>query len=311
MLLTLICCTLLTLGLSAQEEVAQVAPARERGSLFKVGRATNIAPDERAENIICIAGDVTVLGEVSESVIVVGGKVRISGEVRESVIAVGDDVILEAGAVIGQDVVSIGGEVRRDPAAVIGGEIRGEEYWSRIAEGWDEFGRFGARFLAGRSWFGFIVGLIASLVIGLILAHFLPRQIENQSKAIIRAPLQVIGWGVLAAIIFIPLSILIGITIIGIPLILLLVLSYIYAAFIGLLASGLLLGKNLAVVLRLGRPGMVGSLVIGIVVIALLRLIPILGEIITIVVAFLGFGAAIVTRFGISPLSARAGEPGP
>lgn len=304
--LTVTCFILFAVSLSAQEEGAQATQVKDRGSLFKIGRAVYLAINERAENIITLGGDVTILGKVSETVIATGGEVRISGEVKESVIAVGEDVILEAGAVIGGDVVSVGGEVELDPAAVVQGEIKGEEYWSRLAEGWDEAGRFGARFLAGRSWFGFIAGLIASLVIGLISAHFLPGQMQNQSEAIGRAPLQVFGWGILAAIIFIPLCILLGITILGIPLIPFLMLAYIYAGFVGLIACSLLLGKNLAAGLRLGSPGMIGSLVIGIVVIALVRLIPVLGEIVTVIVVLLGFGAVVITRFGASPVSARA-----
>ena len=248
----------------------------------------------------------TVRGQVKESVIAIGGVIRVSGEVKENVIAVGEDVILEAGAVVGGDAVSMGGEIRRDPSAMVRGEIKGEEYWTKLTGKWDKAGRFAARFLSGRSWFGFFAWFTAALVLGWLIASLLPQPMQNQSDAIRRAPLQVLGWGVLAALLFVPLIILLAITILGLPLVPLLMLVYAYAGFIGVIACSLLLGQNLGGSLKLGNFGMLGSLAIGLLVIALVRLIPILGELVTLLVWLLGFGAVIVTRFGAQPISAAS-----
>ena len=77
-------------------------------------------------------------------------------------------------------------------------------------------------------------------------------------------------------------------------------MAYIVAGFPGLVGCSLLLGDKLAELLRFRTKTLLGSPVIGLVVLALVRLIPFIGGLVSFGIVLLGLGAVIVTRFGAS-----------
>lgn len=205
----------------------------------------------------------------------IGGDVHIAAdEQTETIVVIGGNVTVEGWAtesvvVVGgktvirgrvdEDVVVVGGGITLEPGAAIGGDI---------------------------------------VSVGGLLIHFAPSPMEELAAAITKAPGGVILWGIVAIVLFVPLVILLGLTIIGIPVIPLLFLTYIIAGFLGLIGCSLLLGDKLAELVRFRTKSLMGSLVIGLIVLALLRLIPVIGGLITFAIGLLGLGAVIVTRFG-------------
>jgi len=292
----------------AQDGVQSPSASVERGSLIKFGEGVTLAENERTDNVVVFGGDVTVLGHVRHSVVVIGGNVRVSGRVGDAVVSVGQDVALEPGAVVEGDVVSVGGDVRRDPAASVQGEVT-VVAWSGLGESWDEILGFGLLAFLGLSLWGFVGWLVVMFVIGWLLLSLLPRPMGRHTEALRTSPMHTLGWGVLAFLLFVPLIMVMVFTILGIFLIPILVLAYVYAAVIGVVTASLLLGHRLSDPLKREQISPVAALAIGLVILGLIRLIPVLGAIVTLVLWLFGFGVVLGTRFGTRAYGVRPDTP--
>ncbi|MFB6287125.1 MAG: hypothetical protein ABEK03_11195, partial [Candidatus Bipolaricaulia bacterium] len=283
---------------NAQDEGAQSPSAGvERGSLIKFGEGVALGPNERTDNIVVFGGDVAVMGDVRQNVVVIGGDVRVSGRVGDAVVSVGQDVVLEASAVVNGDVVSVGGNVRRAANAVVNGDVT-VVAWSGLGESWEEVVGFGVLAFLGLSLWGFVAWLIVMFVIGWLLLSLLPKPMERHMDAFRTSPMHTLGWGVLAFLLFVPLMVVLIFTVLGIALIPLLVLAYVYAGIVGVVVSALLLGHKLSDPLKREHISPVAALAIGLVILGLIRLIPVLGAIVTLVLWLFGFGIVLGTRFG-------------
>ena len=280
----------------------------ERGSLIKFGEGVTLAENERTDNVVVFGGDVTVRGDVRQNVVAIGGQIRVSGTVRDVVVAVGQDVILEAGAVVDGDVVSVGGDVQRDSSAVVNGDVT-VVAWSGLGESWDEILGFGLLAFLGLTIWGFVGWLIVMFVIGWLLLSLLPQPMARQTDALRTSPMHTLGWGVLAFLLFVPLMMVLVFTILGIFLIPLLVLAYVYAGIVGVVVSALLLGHKLSDPLKRERISPVSALAIGLVILGLIRLVPVLGAVVTLVLWLFGFGVIVATRFGTRAYGLRPGTP--
>ena len=84
----------------------------------------------------------------------------------------------------------------------------------------------------------------------------------------------------------------------GAILIPLLVAVYVIAAFFGFVAVSAFLEEVLTRGFRLSARQGGGLFVVAALIVSLVRMIPFLGEILTVVISLLGFGAAVLTRFG-------------
>ena len=284
-------------GYTQEGDVQTPSASVERGSLIKVGESVTLASNERTDNIVVFGGDITVMGHVRQTVVAIGGTVRVSGSVGDAVVAVGQDVVLEAGATVDGDVIAVGGDVRRDPAASVQGDVT-VVAWSGLGESWDEIIGFGLLAFLGLSIWGFLGWLVVMFVVGWLLLSLLPKPMERQTEALRTSPMHMLGWGVLAFLLFVPLIMLMVLTILGIFLIPILVLAYVYAGVIGVVVSALLLGHRLSDPLKRDSISPVAALAIGLVMLGLIRLIPVLGAIVTLILWLFGFGIILGTRFG-------------
>lgn len=269
----------------------------ERGSLIKFGESVTLGANERTDNVVVFGGDVTVTGQVRQTVVAIGGSVRVSGRVGDAVVAIGQNVVLDAGAFVGGDVVSVGGDVTRDPSAVVQGETT-VVAWSGLGESWDEILGFGFLAFLGLSIWGFLGWLVVMFVVGWLLLSLLPKPMERHTEALRATPMHMLGWGVVAFLLFVPLVMVMVFTILGIFLIPVIVLAYVYAGIIGVAVSAQLLGERLSDPLKRDHISPVAALAIGLAILGLIRLVPVLGAIVTMVLWLFGFGIVLSTRFG-------------
>lgn len=307
--------TIVLIGTGYAQDVDVQTPSAsvERGSLIKFGEGVTLGVNERTDNIVVFGGDIAVMGQVRQSVVAIGGKVQISGSVGDVVVSVGQDVVLDAGAVVGGDVVSVGGDVTRDPGATVRGEVT-VVAWSGLGESWDEILGIGLLAFLGLSIWGFLGWLIVMFVIGWLLLSLLPTPMERHMEALRTSPMHMLGWGVLAFLLFVPLVMVMVFTILGIFLIPLLVLAYVYAGIIGVVVGALLLGHRLSDPLKREQISPVAALAIGLVILGLIRLVPVLGAIVSLILWLFGFGIILATRFGTrayGPGEPPASEPSP
>lgn len=206
-----------------------------------------------------VFGDVTVREdeEITGQIVAVIGSVRIDGDVGDQVVAVLGSVYLGPKAVVHRDVVSIGGRVRRaEGAQVLGGvtEVSLADANARLRSvPW--LGEIGA--LSLLDGFGAVPRLLAStfrlllLVLLASLALVAARgSVERSAHRVVDNPLKATLVGLAAEVLMLPVltltSVILVLTIVGIPLLLLLpflVLVLIVLALVGFSGTALAIGQ--------------------------------------------------------------------
>jgi len=287
---------------------------REKGlDIVKFGESVFVAKDE------FVRGDLVVFG----------GNAMIEGRVGGNVVVIGGNIRARSGSVIKGDAVVIGGMLDEDDDIVIAGERVVINDFFPVNSLW-MFSPEGRVF----KFVFMLVGLFVQLVLAYLVLLFLRVRILKSEEHLSANYLKNFGVGVLSAIIaffgLIVLSVLLAITIIGIPLAVLLWIScagiLIFAWTVFALSLGRLVAKRLqiqsdsvflmvligAVVINLpsvialglgfGIPGLLAPLSLSFTV---------LGLFIAGFAHLAGIGALILSRFGSRPLVAGAESPPP
>ena len=199
---------------------------RTTGSRVALGRSIRIANDE----------------EVTDAVVVIGGSLRVDGRVRDGVVVVGGNLELGPQADVRGDVVLVGGQLFRDAGATRRGSVSDLTFgdWDWWSWRWFslpivDFGGFG-RWI---SLFGalFRISLLAVLMIFVLILARAP--VARIGRAAAAEPGRAFLFGLAAEILFLP-ALVIGsvgliVTIIGIPLVAILVPVAFLAIFAALI----------------------------------------------------------------------------
>lgn len=142
------------------------------------------------------------------------------------------------------------------------------------------------------------IGFFMALIVGLIFILLTPKWMESMINSLQKKPGPSAGWG--ALILFaVPPGILVAlITVVGIPLAVITMFLYLTAVYISQIIVSLFIGR---LIISKGRSMetktlMFGAFTLGIFIISLLRFIPVLGYIVSIVVILFGLGAIVVTE---------------
>ena len=317
------------------------------GSTVRVGR------DEVAHDAISIGGGIKVDGEVRGDAVAIGGEAKIDGRVTGDVVAVGGDVELGPEAEVLGDIVTVGGRVSREDGAAVLGEIS-EVDWGNFDWDWD------GNWLDGWSgeWFPrvgdrppfFRVGKMFQLVQAIVLTGLLivlaglvllvtPRGVDRVRAAAVSDPwiMLAVGFGIEVLILpaLIVASILLVVTVIGIPVAILL-----WPAALVALALALVFGYTGAAAVAgdwfrnrfRGASGVAagsfGAIALGVLTIQALALTADLlgflglpwffrfmfgfpGAVICYLAWTIGLGAACMTAFGTHRFGAAAAQPAP
>lgn len=162
--------------------------------------------DRTVDTAVIFNGSATIEGTVREDVFVLNGDTEISGTVNGDVVVFNGSVTVRSGAEIGGDLVT-----RSTPQVEDGATIRGSR--SNVLTKFD----FDMAGTAGHFawWLGYTVSV---LILGLLLLAFAPQLDEGVVEAI-RARLgSSIGWGI-ALFFLLPIaSVILLVTVVGIPL---------------------------------------------------------------------------------------------
>lgn len=227
-------------------------------------------------------GPATVDGTVTKSLVVFNGDVEISGTVRRDVVVFNGEVVLHSGA-------QVGGNLVTQNAATIeqGATVGGDE--QRIATKFD-FGDIGV--VSRFAWW--LAYSISTLILGLLLLVFAPGIDLPIARAARERTGASIGYGVLVFLLFPVVSVLLLVTVVGLPLglFLLLGLGLIYSVgyVIGAHAIGRLILKE--------SPSRFVAFLAGWGIARVVGLIPVLGGTAWAVVALFGLGVALVAARG-------------
>jgi len=258
---------------------------------------------------VAVMGDMTVNGEVMHDAVAVMGDNTINGTVHHDVVAVMGDLTLGPKARVDGNAVCVGGEVHRDPGAVVGGEVRAQPIgihgvdFERLSNLWDKTLKVGRPLAIGAhlGWLWIITGF--TVAIYALLALLFPQSIRRCGDKLVQEPGLTILAAVLSLLALPVLFILLCITLIGIPVALfLLPLAVIIAAFFGKASIYALVGRRLTG----DRWHLALATILGTVVFIGLFLVPVVGLLLSLSVALLGFGAVVLVLFAPKPKPAVA-----
>ncbi len=273
------------------------------------------------DDFIGAGGELIVNGDVSGNIIAAGGLIRVNGNVGGDVAAVGGQIFLSRDSVVEGDILLGGGEVTLDGTVngngdVSAGTLRtGDDFelkgnLSLQADNYpsDLENKVGGNVnvtqvnateeqyesaAEGFSVFSFIIGLLASLALGLILIYLFPGFVSGVAELVKDSPLKT---GLLGffALIFLPiLSIILLFTIFGWTLSVLIFLLFALGLLIATVPVKLLAGEVIYNKILKKDAGKMVYYLVGAVIFAIVYEIPFVGEPIRFIALILGLGAII------------------
>lgn len=270
------------------------------------------AQAELARSRVSTGGPVTVeKGSRVDDAVAYGGPVIVEEDavVQGDAVAFGGDVVLKKNAVVEGDAVSFGGQVVREEGSKVEGET--------VSMGGGGFGSTVARNVvkskrashhnddssASESSEGFGKGLAAFLMqfallfgLGFALMIFAPQRVKALDATVREQPVVNGVAGFLALLAVIPIALLMAVTLIGIPVAILFCTAVVAVLPMGITVVANAIGSRLPT----GKLRKTQALVLamGTLVSLLVFNIPVLGVLAALVVASIGFGAIVRTRFG-------------
>lgn len=144
-------------------------------------------------------------------------------------------------------------------------------------------------------WVQKLIFVSAWFILAFITAKLLFPYICNIVNNIGRKPLASILYGISGSVILVFFSAIMTLTIIGIPLSFLLIISYLIASFMGRVSLGVLLGGLVTGSTRKGRPVSPYWIIPGGALMAGSRMIPVIGWIIWLFLGIWGFGGILLS----------------
>jgi len=279
-------------ALAAGPALAQDGSPATHDQIVLTGRL-DVTADETVDTAVILDGPAQVDGTVRESLVVLNGDVEVSGTVEEDVVVLNGDVVIRSGAEIGGDLVT-----QSTPTVEGGATIRGDRS-SAITRFDFDFG-----FASRIAWW--VVYSVSVLILGLLLLAFAPRLFPAVRDAAATRLGSSIGWG-FGLFFLLPIgSVLLLVTVVGIPLgaFTLLALAFIYT--LGYVVAIMGLGSRLFSSTQSRYVAFLG----GWVVLRLLALIPFVGGWLWFLGSVWGLGLlAVAIRRGHT--EEPAGPPGP
>jgi hypothetical protein len=259
--------------------------------------------DLQGSDMVRIGGDVTVEeGRVVKTAVAIMGSVTVlsGGRVMETAVAIGGDVHLKANARVEGDAVSIGGEILIEEGAGVGGNEVAIMSWAKHLMPDSLFDILFGSYLA--SLMLHILMVLPIAVLGIFLLLFLPGPLQIISSTIRQSALKSGGWGVGSIVLIVLLVILTTGSLLGTVLAPVLIVAVAVAGMLGCVATGLSVGER---TISANAGSLIRPFLVGMLVLAALGLIPLVGAFVFLVANLFGFGAVLVSRFGrVQPAAA-------
>lgn len=245
------------------------------GNLIRFGGSIIVAENQTVENAIAFGGSVTVSP---------------NAKVVDTAIAFGGDVILKKGAEVEGDVYSFGGTIVQEPGAI----VSGEKATFSDRNGSDQ----GRNFFFIHYFLGVVFRIgstVIAAVLGLIILDTRPQFLPQLATKLYQQPGLTALWGIVAHSALVFGIIFLAITLIGIPLIPLLILIAIVTCIVGSLGVALFVGQCL--LSKSDRP-LQQQFLVGLVILTVLTLIPFFGGLVVFLINLFGLGVILLWKFG-------------
>ena len=252
-----------------------VAQNENEIQIFKMGTDVVVPEKQVLTNAVAVGGNINVLDE---------------GQITNDAVSIGGDIILKPNARVEGDAVAIGGQIIKESGAMVGGDE--VVIFSNAGVLIDRFGLFGTLYLTNVVFS--LASLLVVLAFGVFLLLLLPSHIKTITATMHQHPFKSGMWGlggIVAIMLFVALFT--G-SVFGFLLIPIANLAFVVAGLLGAIATGLWIGKK---VLSRREKAFIPFLV-GMLILAIISLIPIAGGSIVLMLDLFGFGAVLLSRVG-------------
>ena len=269
------------------------------------GQSVRVARDEIVRDLTVFGGSAEVFGTVTGDISVFGGTVTVaeSARVHGDVSCVGGSVTIATGATVEGDVTSTGGDVDRGDRAARGHDRHDHHDKDDAADeddnpvhrkhavtasdktGWFE-----------REWESFIGTLARTALLfafGTVLLTLLGPRMQRLQSAFVARPTRAFALGVVGLGIALLTIAALCITIVGIPVAILVVLTGAMCIYAGICAVFTSLG---AALLRHRNDSPYVHLAVGCALYCVLSSLPVIGTVVTVVAILVATGVLISTR---------------
>jgi hypothetical protein len=248
-----------------------------------------------ARERVKIGGDIVVEeGMTVEEAVAIGGNVTVNGVIERDAVAVGGSIFLGPQAVVGGDAVSVGGTIEKGEGA----QVRGDVVEVNIPGISSIIGLFSQG--KGREWIWTfkIISFIGLLALALVLVAVIPRPFDSVLRTVEKNTLRAILSGLVGLVIVIPLAVLLGVSLVGIPLIPLEFILVGCAFLVGYVAVAQLIGNKMATAAKRPDLNVIWATMLGLIALWVIGWVPVLGWLVKGVALFLGFGGVIAALLG-------------
>lgn len=250
-------------------------------NIIKVGKDINIGNDQRVNNAVAIAGQITVSGLVENNVVTVGGS-----------------IVLTNSAVVRGDVICIGGVVVQGNGAQVYGNIT-EMNSSNIST------VVASAFQGNMDAWSWLIDIIKIcffamiFTLALLMTILFPRPLNAIADSIQGNKTKSFFWGFLATLMIAPFFMLLVFSFIGIPLIPLAFAALLLAFMFGFIGVSALLGNFvLTKIFRRHKKSLTWETLLGLILLWFIDWIPFyIGTIIKTVAVTIGFGGVFLALF--------------
>ncbi|MGE0784571.1 MAG: hypothetical protein AB7S26_02710 [Sandaracinaceae bacterium] len=275
---------------TAHEEQAGV---RDRVTF---GGDVEIGTNDVVRGVYTMGGDAEIRGRALGDVVTMGGDADIRGEVVGNVTTMGGDIEVRDGARIHGDLNAMGGDIDIADGAQVYGQVLlnpgeamdGDEVAPAATVHQDGDG------LAGVFRWGLFNALI--FLFGLFMLGTARKRFGTLRTEIGERPVRSALGGMFGALAAMALTVVLCLTLIGIPGAVVLSILLVVAVFVGWTTSAWWLGSALPLRRLKDRP--VAQLAAGVGVFFVVGLVPKIGVLVVIAAVLAGLGAVIATEFG-------------
>ncbi|TSC26757.1 polymer-forming cytoskeletal protein [Corallococcus sp. Z5C101001] len=290
----------------------------KRGARDVVARGQNleVKQGESVESAVVYGGNLIVRGTVEGDAVAFGGNLEIHGRVDGDAHSFGGNVILGPDAEVDGDVSAFGGQVQKADGANVSGSLEsfGGAGLGRMLSGEIKRGLRDSRSHdapardndddddhdgGGSSLAWFILEFALLFGLGFLGQMFFPARMKELGEEIRARPNKNLFVGVLGSLALIPLTVVLCVTLIGIPVALALLIASTLGTALGYAALASELGTHLPVMR--GRKTQALVLALGLGILLVVSHIPVVGILLNLLLIPLAFGAVIRSRFGYRP----------
>jgi hypothetical protein len=295
---------------------------RKQGSQIHRGDLV-ITENETVHEAVIYGGNLVVNGMSEGDAVTFGGNIEVTGHVGGNAVAIGGNVHLASSAVVDGDATAIGGNVSKEEGATVHGntasvgsgeaisvnvpkiigEVMKGSRWGPVTVRRDDDVR-----LHVGGFIHFLLFFVLTFGLAFLALLLFPERIKRIQTELRTDPLKCGLTGVVGSLAVLAMTILMAVTLIGIPLSILLCIIYFVALVLGIAPVANEIGDRLP--WFKGRRTQAGVLAMGTLVLSLVWIVPIMGPLIITLLSMIPLGAIIRTRFGQrSPPSAGPQDP--